>query len=195
VLLGRAQPRGEVVGALENSHLLVEAVEEANVAGLVGDLGGEEDPLLLGGAGPHDRPQLVGDALLADEEGGEAIHALESLLRLDPLVPVGPVPAEVEVLGGPLLALPELIELPVGEEHGLSAVGRILKCRIRGLQEALLLRDRAQRLGGPALGARFVGLSLGTRFHFDSSPWRAGKAYPYDWPAGQLRGRVIGAEP
>ena len=49
VLLGRAQPRGEVAGALENAHLLVEAVEEADVAGLVGDLGREEDPLLRGG--------------------------------------------------------------------------------------------------------------------------------------------------
>src|SRR6185503_1048240 len=120
----------EVVGALQHANLLVEAVEEADVAGLVGDLGGEEDPLLRGGSGPHDRPKLVGDALLADEEGREAVHALEPLLGLDPLVPVDPVAAEVEVLGRPLLPLPKLVELRVVEELRLAAAGRLLKGRI-----------------------------------------------------------------
>src|SRR5687768_5102392 len=146
------------------------------MAGLVGDLGGEEDPLLLGGTGPHDRPQLVGDTLLADEEGREPVHALEPLLGHNPLVPVDPVLAEVEVLGRPLLALPELVELPVGQELRLAAVRGFLKRRIRGLEEALLRGDRAQRLGGPGLG----GLSLGARFHCDllSLPVR-GKPTPW----------------
>ena len=50
VLLGGAQPRREIVGALEQPDLAVEAVEEADVASLVGDLGAEEDALLLGRA-------------------------------------------------------------------------------------------------------------------------------------------------
>ena len=41
--------RCEFVG-VEDADLAVEALEEAHVAGLVGDLGAEEDPLLLGRA-------------------------------------------------------------------------------------------------------------------------------------------------
>jgi hypothetical protein len=58
-------------------------------------------------------------------------------------VPVGAVAGEVEVLGRPLLALPQLIELGVGKELGLAAVGRLLKGRVGGLQEALAVGDVA----------------------------------------------------
>ena len=68
----------EAVG-LEHADLAVEALEEAHVAGLVGDLRAEEDFLVLGRRGAHDRPQLLGDLLLADEEGGEPVHPLEAL--------------------------------------------------------------------------------------------------------------------
>ena len=78
VLRGLREHLGEAIG-LEHAHLAVETLEEAHVAGLVGDLRAEEDPLVLGGSGAHDRPQLLGDLLLADEERGEAIHALETL--------------------------------------------------------------------------------------------------------------------
>ena len=103
----------EPVG-LEHADLAVEALEEAHVAGLVGDLGAEEDFLVLGRRRAHDRPQLLGHLLLADEERGEPVHALEALLAGDPLVPVLAVAAEVELLRLPLLALPELVELAVG---------------------------------------------------------------------------------
>ena len=99
------------LSGLEHADLLVEAVEERDVARLVGDLGAEEDAHLLVGRGAHHRPELVGDALLADEERRQAVHALEALLLGDALVPVDPVLREVEVLRAPLLALPQLVEL------------------------------------------------------------------------------------
>jgi hypothetical protein len=83
---------------------------------LVRDLRAEEDPLCLGRAGAHDRAELIGDLLLADEEAREPVHALEALVRRDPLVPVDPILGEVEVLGEPLLLLPEVVELRVVEE-------------------------------------------------------------------------------
>ena len=127
------------------------------MAGLVGDLGAEEDPLLLGGRGAHDRAELVGDLLLADEEGGEPVHPLEALLGVDPLVPVDPVLREVEVLGRPLLALPEHVELAVVEELGLAAVGRLLQGGVGRGEEVLALGDRAERVDGARLG---LGLHL-----------------------------------
>ena len=86
------------------------------MARLVGDLRREEDPHLLGRRRAHDRPELVGDPLLADEERREPVHARVALLGRDPLVPVDPVLGEVEVLGRPLLALPQLVELGVAEQ-------------------------------------------------------------------------------
>src|SRR4051794_25174982 len=161
VLLGLAQALGEIAGPLEDADLAVEAVEELDVSRLVGDLGGEEDALLLLRAGAHDGPELVGDPLLADEESREPVHALVALLRRNALVPVDPVLAEVEVLGRPLLALPQQVELLVGEELGLAAVGRFLERRVGGLLEALLLGDLAERPRRPGLG----GLRLRPRFH------------------------------
>mgnify|MGYP001136080497 CR=1 FL=1 len=38
MLLGGSKPRSEVLGALEHADLLVEAVEEPDVAGLIGEL-------------------------------------------------------------------------------------------------------------------------------------------------------------
>src|SRR3954454_7470708 len=57
-------------------------------AALVRDLRAEEDPHLLVGRGAHDRPELGGDALLADEERAHAIHPLEALLLAEAFVPV-----------------------------------------------------------------------------------------------------------
>ena len=125
---------------LEDAHLAVEALEEADVAGLVGDLGAEENFLVLGRGGPHDRPQLLGDLLLADEERREAIHPLEALFLTDPLVPVLAVPGEVELLRLPLLALPEPVELLVGEQLDVGgAVGLLHQRRIGGRLEVLAL--------------------------------------------------------
>ena len=140
------EPRGEVVGALEHADLLVEAVEEADVARLVGDLRREEDPHVLGRRRAHDRPELVGDPLLADEERREPVHAGVPLLGRDPLVPVDPVLGEVEVLGRPLLALPELVELRVAEQLEPAPVGALLQRGIPGREEVLALGDRAQGL-------------------------------------------------
>ena len=119
VLGGLLEHLRELVG-LEHADLAVEALEEAHVAGLVGDLRAEEDFLVLGGRGAHDRPELLGDFLLADEEGGEPVHALEALFLVELLVPVLAVAAEVELLGLPLLALPEQVELLVGEQLDLG---------------------------------------------------------------------------
>ena len=99
------EPVVEVVG-LEHADLAVEAVEEGDVARLVGDLGAEEDAHLLVGRGAHHRAELRGDALLADEERRQPVHALEALLGVDPLVPVDAVLREVDVLDAPSAGAP-----------------------------------------------------------------------------------------
>jgi hypothetical protein len=142
VLRGLAQHLAELVG-LQHPDLAVEVLEEAHVAGLVGDLRAEEDFLVLGRHRPHDRPQLLGHLLLADEEGGEPVHALEPLLLADPLVPVFAVAAEVELLGLPLLPLPEVVELGVAEQLDLrGAVGGLVQRRVRGRLEVGALGPR-----------------------------------------------------
>jgi hypothetical protein len=134
VLGGLLQPGLERVG-LEHADLAVEAVEERHVAGLVGDLRAEEEPHLLVGRRAHHRAELGGHALLADEERREPVHALEALLLADPLVPVDPVLREVEILRRPLLALPQLVELAVGQQVRLATVGRGEQRRVaRGLE-------------------------------------------------------------
>ena len=163
VPLERAEPLGHAVGAVEHAHLGEEAVEELDVAGLVGDLRGEEDALLLGRARPHDRAELVGDPLLSREEGGKAEQALDLLVVGDALVPVDAVLAEVDVLGRPLLALPELVQLDVAQELRPPAIGRGLERRIRRGEEVLALGDRgerlhwAQRTKGPSGQNRYMG--------------------------------------
>ena len=63
------------------------------------------------------------------------VHACEALLGVEALVPIAPVLGEVEVLRAPLLALPELVELVVGQELDLAAVGRLHEPGIaRGLE-------------------------------------------------------------
>ena len=130
---------------LEHADLVVEAVEEAHVAGLVGDLGAEEDAHLLRRRGAHHRAELLGHPLLADEERAEPVHALEALVLGDPLVPVDPVLGEVDVLGGPLLALPEVVELLVVEEVDLAAVRGLQDRRVAGGLEVLPLDPMDRR--------------------------------------------------
>jgi hypothetical protein len=115
------------------------------VARLVGDLGGEEDPLVLGRRCAHDRAELVGDALLADEERRQPVHALEALLGIDALVPVDPVLAEVEVLGPPLLALPERVQLLVAEQLRPAAVRALIPKGGIGGPHEVLAREPGQR--------------------------------------------------
>ena len=93
------------------------------MARLVGDLRAQEDAHVLVGDRAHHRPELGRDALLADEERRQPVHALEALLGVDALVPVDAVLREVDVLRRPLLALPQLVELPVAEQLRLAAVG------------------------------------------------------------------------
>ena len=71
----------------------------------------------------HHRPELLGHALLADEEGRQPVHPRLALLGVDALVPVDAVLGEVEVLRAPLLALPQQVELAVAQELRLAAVG------------------------------------------------------------------------
>src|SRR3954453_7820338 len=125
----------EAVG-LEHADLLVEAVEERDVAGFVRDLRAEEDAHLLGGRRAHHRAELLGHLLLADEERAEPVHALV-LLVVGKALPVEPVLGEVEVLRAPLLALPELVQLAVGEELHVAAIRGLHDGRIAGGLEVL----------------------------------------------------------
>ena len=95
--------------AADTQHLLEEALEEDCVAGLVSDLGGEEDALVLTRGRVKERGERVGDGLLADEEKGHGV--LGDLL--DPgrqALPVRAVLSEVEVRDRPLLLLPAPVE-------------------------------------------------------------------------------------
>ena len=123
------------------------------MASLVGDLGGEEDLHLLGRRRAHHRPELLGHLLLADEERGQPVHPLEALLLRESL-PVLAVLREVEVLREPLLALPQLVELPVVEQLGLAAVGRFLQGRVGGLAEEVAQFDAARERAQSASSCR-----------------------------------------
>ena len=82
--------RGQVVGdrlRLDPEHLAVIAVEEDDVARLVGDLRGEEDPLIVGRRSDREREQLGRHPLLADEELRQAPDHV-SLLLVGPRVAV-----------------------------------------------------------------------------------------------------------
>jgi len=95
--------------ALVVEDLGEEALEEDRMPGLVGDLGREEDPLVLQRGGVEHRRQGVGDDLLADEE--EDHRRPERLLdgRRD-VRPLGLVGAEVEIRDRPLLSFPTVVE-------------------------------------------------------------------------------------
>ena len=69
-LLHLAHAPAQVVGR-QRHDLGAEAVEERRVAGLVHELGGEEELDLAAGRGEQERRQVGGDALLADVEGAE----------------------------------------------------------------------------------------------------------------------------
>src|SRR5207244_9625364 len=98
----------------------------------------EEDLHVLGWRRTDHRAELVGHLLLADEEGGQPVHAAEALL-LGKGIPVGPVLREVDVLSPPLLPLPKLVELSIAEELHLAAVGGLLERGVRRLAEELAL--------------------------------------------------------
>ena len=87
----------------------VEALEEAHVARLVGDLRRGRSSV-LGRRGAHDRPQLLGHLLLADEERREPVHRAGSALRRRSAraSPRGPAKSSSWL---PLLTLPEQVEL------------------------------------------------------------------------------------
>src|SRR3954452_11450989 len=136
------------VGRVQHPDLGVEAVEERDVARLVGDLRAQEDPHVLVGDRAHDRPELGGHALLADEERAHPVHPLEALVVVEALVPVDAVLAEVEILRRPVLALPQLVELAVGEQVRLAAVRRLVERRIARRPEV----DAACAMRGGRLG-------------------------------------------
>src|SRR5207249_2283555 len=92
------------------------------------------------GHGMDHRAELVGHALFADEERGQAVHATKALLFGEPF-PVRAVPLEVDVLGPPLLAFPKLVELLVAEELRLSPVRRLLNRRIGRIPKEVALLD------------------------------------------------------
>jgi hypothetical protein len=142
----------QLVG-LEHADLAVEALEEAHVARLVGDLVQRKIRWSSVGAA-----RMIGPAprhpLLANEESGQPVHALKPLLLVEALVPVLPVAAEVEVLGRPLLALPKRVELLVVEElHLGGAVRGLLQ---GGVGRGLVVRALGARGGGRR--RRFGGL-------------------------------------
>ena len=84
VVLGQVLARtveAVLEGAVVGEHLLVEAVEVLRVTGLVDLLGEQERLLVLVLRREHETRELVGDALLPDEERGQAPrHLLAQIL-------------------------------------------------------------------------------------------------------------------
>ena len=88
--------------AADAEHLLEEALEEHGVPGLVRDLCGEEDALVLGRGSVQQRRKRVGDRLLADEEQRHGVlHHVPN--PAGQRFPVDAVLGEVEVRDRPLL--------------------------------------------------------------------------------------------
>jgi hypothetical protein len=80
-------------------------------------------------------------------------------------VPVDPVLGEVDVLGGPLLALPELVQLFVAEEVDLAAIGGLEHGGVTGGLEVLALHPLGDVVAhGSSLSLLFgPGLDRGAR--------------------------------
>src|SRR6202008_721721 len=91
------------------------------------------------------------------------------------LVPVLAVVAEIEFLGLPLLALPEVVELAVAEQLDVGgAIRRLVQRRIRRRLVVRALRSR------PETGRRLL------RLHpFLPRYWLPGTNLTGDWPAVQ----------
>src|SRR5205085_11848345 len=86
-----------------------------------------------------------------------------ALLLRDPLVPVDAVLREVQVLGQPLLALPEQVEVLVAEELRVAAVRGLLQRGVGGRLEVLApgpLGSGPGRSPGLHLAAPLLGFEL-----------------------------------
>ncbi len=109
---------------VEVEHLLVEAVEVLGVAGLVDLLGEQERLLVLVLGRQHEARELVGDALLADEERRQPVHHLLALVLVQRL-PVAPIGVEVDLVRRPVLALPQPVELERRHQLDLRQLGLV----------------------------------------------------------------------
>ena len=130
-------------GPIETEHLLVEAVEVLRVAGLIDLLGGQERLFALALVGHHQARELGRDTLLADEERRQVPRQPRAQLGVHPL-PVAHVLREVDRVGLPVLALPQLVQLLGGHERHrrqLRLVGDrpdiSLACQIQQRRHAL----------------------------------------------------------
>jgi hypothetical protein len=102
-----------------------EALEEDGVARLVDLLGREELLVLLERRGVDVRAQAVGDRVLAVEEERVEPQRPAPLLGGHALVPVDPVPGQVDLRRAPVPALPPRVQVGVrdllgrwGDRHG-----------------------------------------------------------------------------
>ena len=94
------------------------------VTRLIDLLGDEECLLVLVGRGEDQSGELVGHALLADEEGRQAEeHLLAQALGHG--IPVAPVGAQVDLVRDPVLALPQPVELERSHELDLAEPRRV----------------------------------------------------------------------
>ncbi len=148
LLLDLADAGAQVV-RVERHHLGHPAVEEDGVAHLVDELGREEGLDLAVRRGQQERGQVGGDALLADVEAAEAEGRLQ--LRLGRrLHPVLLVDREVELVGAPVLPLPQRVELLVVHQAALGPAGLGLG-RITGVRARAVGAARGPRAPGGAL--------------------------------------------
>ncbi len=138
----------------EAHHLAVEAVEELHVPRLVHLLGGEVAGLRLALVGHHETGELSGHALLPDEEGRQAPDELLARLGTEPRIVLG-VAAQVDRVRGPVLALPQLVELlRVHEPQGAGLLLGAKGSRIALLRELLERRHRYLPVRSAPYGTR-----------------------------------------
>ncbi len=153
-----ASRRSEIGKCRANATPMIEdllevAVEEHRVASFVGDLGGEEDALILLRGGVQHRRQRVGDDLLTEEEEGH--RRLERRLNWWwDAGPVALVALEIEVRHGPLLRLPAVVEggaVVLRAEERVHLSLNVVHGHVHELVERSLL-DSADGLEGRGVG-------------------------------------------
>jgi uncharacterized membrane protein YqgA involved in biofilm formation len=139
-------------------HLGVEAVDENGVARTVDELRGQEDRLFFTRRGIHERHEALRDVLFADGEGCEDPLKRAPKLRREIVDPLPAIAGEIDCPRLPLLALPQVVELPVARslflycrqdvvdgnvaqlcEFGLSGHGAVYQYRSNLLVEGVLL--------------------------------------------------------
>ena len=143
---GAAVVEALLEGPVVLQDLLPEVVEVLGVAGLVDLLGREERLLVLVVVGHDEARELRRHALLPDEEARQApcdLVAHDGVHRL----PVAAVLGEVDLVGAPVLALPQPVELAGRHERD----GRERDSSLIVATSPWVVRSSSEGMGGESI--------------------------------------------